>query len=57
MSRFIKLALIGLCSVSLSGISLNAVAGGGHGSPDGYGGLYTWDMDVMVRLMPLPMVC
>jgi hypothetical protein len=35
-----------LCSVSLSGISLNAVAGGGHGSPDGYGGLYTWDMDV-----------
>ncbi|MFP6833498.1 MAG: hypothetical protein VB914_01270, partial [Porticoccaceae bacterium] len=45
MSRFIKLALIGLCSVSLSGISLNAFAGGGHGSPDGYGGLYTWDMD------------
>jgi CxxC motif-containing protein (DUF1111 family)/predicted lipoprotein with Yx(FWY)xxD motif len=45
MSRFIKLALIGLCTVSLSGISLNAVAGGGHGSPDGYGGLYTWDMD------------
>ena len=45
MSRFIKLALIGLCSVSLSGLSLNASAGGGHGSPDGYGGLYTWDMD------------
>jgi len=45
MSRFIKLALIGLCSVSLSVVSLNAVAGGGHGSPDGYGGLYTWDMD------------
>ena len=45
MSRFIKLALITLCSVSLSGISLNAVAVGGHGSPDGYGGLYTWDMD------------
>lgn len=45
MSRIYKLALIALCSVSLSGLSLNAVASGGHGSPNGYGALYTWDMD------------
>ena len=45
MSRYIKLALIGLCSVSLSGISLNAVAGGGHGSPNSPTGFNSWDMD------------
>jgi CxxC motif-containing protein (DUF1111 family)/predicted lipoprotein with Yx(FWY)xxD motif len=45
MSRFIKLALIGLCSVSLSGLSLNAVAGGGHGSPNSSTGFNSWDMD------------
>ncbi len=45
MSRFNNFAFIALCSFTLSGLSLNTVAGGGHGSPDGYGGLYTWDMD------------
>ena len=45
MSRFNNFAFIALCSFTLSGLSLNAFAGGGHGSPDGYGGLYTWDMD------------
>ena len=45
MSRFNNFAFIALCSFTLSGLSLNTFAGGGHGSPDGYGGLYTWDMD------------
>ena len=45
MSRFNKLALIGLCSVSLSGLSLNAVAGGGHGSPNSPTGFNSWDID------------
>jgi CxxC motif-containing protein (DUF1111 family)/predicted lipoprotein with Yx(FWY)xxD motif len=45
MSRFNNFALIGLYLVSLSGLSLNAVAAGGHGSPDGSVSPYSWDMD------------
>jgi hypothetical protein len=33
MSRLNKFVLVILCSVSLTGFSLNVVAGGGHGSP------------------------
>ena len=45
MSRFNNFALIGLYLVSLSGLSLNVVAAGGHGSPDGSVSPYSWDMD------------
>ena len=45
MTRLFKFALIGLCSVSLSVLSLKVAAGGGHGSPGGTSSFYSWDMD------------
>ena len=45
MSRFNNFAFIALCSFTLSGLSLNAVAGGGHGSPYSPTGFNSWDMD------------
>jgi CxxC motif-containing protein (DUF1111 family)/predicted lipoprotein with Yx(FWY)xxD motif len=46
MSRLSKFVLIVLCSILLIGLSLNAVAGGGHGSPNGGASIHNWDMDV-----------
>ena len=45
MSRFNNFAFIALCSFTLSGLSLNAFAGGGHGSPNSPTGFNSWDMD------------
>ena len=45
MLRFNNFAFIALFSLTLGGLSLNAFAGGGHGSPNSSTGFNSWDMD------------